>query len=140
MRTMLLVILLLGLVGSLAELILLGHYEDWEQWIPLTLLISALVLFAAYAVTRSGGVLKAIRWVSIAFVVGGITGIVLHYRGNAEFEREMVPTIRGVELVWEALRGATPALAPGTLVQLGLVALAYLYRHPVLAELKTGKN
>ena len=31
MRAMLLVILLLGLVGSLAELILLGHY-DGSRW------------------------------------------------------------------------------------------------------------
>ena len=30
MRGMLLFILLLGLIGSLAELILLGHYEDWK--------------------------------------------------------------------------------------------------------------
>ena len=132
MRVLLLFILLLGLLGSAAELILLGHYEDWKQWVPLTLLFGALSLFAVYGLTRSGRVLRVIRWVSVTFVIAGVTGIVLHYRGNVEFEREMYPSMGGLKLVWEALRGATPALAPGTMIQLGLVALAYLYRHPTL--------
>ena len=41
--------------------------------------------------------------------------------------------MRGLELVWEALKGATPALAPGAMAQLGLVGLAFAYRHPLLS-------
>ena len=38
------------------------------------------------------------------------------------------------KLVWKALRGATPALAPGALAQLGLLGLLYTYRHPALTH------
>ena len=35
---MLLVILVLGLLGTATELILLQHYEDWKQVVPLALI------------------------------------------------------------------------------------------------------
>ena len=37
-RIVLFAILLLGMIGSGAELILLDHTEDWRQWIPLILI------------------------------------------------------------------------------------------------------
>ena len=58
---------------------------------------------------------------------GGLLGLYLHLRGNAEFERELHPAAAGWTLWWDALRGATPALAPGALAQLGLVGLAYAW-------------
>jgi len=133
-RPLLLGILLLGLTGAAAELFLLGHYEDWKQWMPLVLLVGALASFAVYGITRSRHVLRALRWLAVAFIVAGFTGLYLHYSGNAEFEREMVPSIGGAKLVWEALTGATPALAPGTMVQLGLLIWLYLYKHPALVS------
>jgi hypothetical protein len=66
-------------------------------------------------------------------LVSGVLGAWLHYRGNVEFELEMEPALRGLTLFWRAMRGATPALAPGTMIQLGLVGLAYTFRHPALA-------
>jgi hypothetical protein len=139
-RALLLIILLLGLFGSAIELILLGHYDEWKQWIPLGLLAAAIALLAAYGVTRSTRVLRAFRWLAVGFVFAGLLGIFFHYRGNVEFEREMYPQMKGLELIWEALRGATPALAPGTMVQLGLVALAYLYGHPQLTRTAQGET
>ncbi|MFB3131882.1 MAG: hypothetical protein ACE10K_05095, partial [Rhodothermales bacterium] len=52
----------------------------------------------------------------------------------AEFELEMYPTLKGLELFWESIKGATPALAPGTMIQLGLLGWAYTYRHPALIK------
>ena len=37
-RRLILCILLIGMVGSLVELVLLDHDEDLNQWIPLVLL------------------------------------------------------------------------------------------------------
>jgi hypothetical protein len=65
-------------------------------------------------------------------VAAGLVGLSLHYRGNAEFELESDATVKGVALVWAALRGATPALAPGAKVQLGLLGLILAHRHPEL--------
>ena len=67
-----------------------------------------------------------------AFVIAGVAGVILHYRGNAEFELEMHPAVRGFDLFRDAMMGATPALAPGTMAQLGLLGLASTYRHPRL--------
>ena len=62
------------------------------------------------------------------FVGSGVLGVGLHYRGNHEFEREMYPTMAGMELVRNTLTGATPVLAPGSMALLGLVGLAAVHR------------
>jgi hypothetical protein len=67
-------------------------------------------------------------------VVTGLAGLALHYKGNVEFELERDESLRGLKLFWEAIRGATPTLAPGALAQLGLVGLAFTYRHPALID------
>jgi hypothetical protein len=41
-------------------------------------------------------------------------------------------TVGGRVLAWDSLTGDMPALAPGTMFQLGLVGFLYTYRHPVL--------
>jgi hypothetical protein len=51
-----------------------------------------------------------------------------------EFELETYPSISGLALFKEAMMGATPALAPGTMIELGLIGLAYTYRHPLLVR------
>jgi hypothetical protein len=68
----------------------------------------------------------------LLFLVAGGAGVILHYRGNTEFERERDPVIAGWDLFRRALQGATPALAPGTMVLLGSIGLLYAYRHPAL--------
>ena len=60
-------------------------------------------------------------------VAGGIVGLILHYRGNVEFELEMHPAASGLALFWESVRSATPALAPAAMIQLGLLGLVYAY-------------
>ena len=45
---------------------------------------------------------------------------------------KMYPSRQGLELVWEALRGAYPSLAPGTMIMFGLLGLVACLRHPAL--------
>jgi hypothetical protein len=71
-------------------------------------------------------------------LIAGALGVYLHYRGNVEFELEREPTLSGLALLWEAVRGATPALAPGALAQLGLLGLLYAHRHPLLSDPPSG--
>jgi hypothetical protein len=56
----------------------------------------------------------------------------LHLNGNVEFERELHPDERGLEFVRKTVAGATPVLAPGSMSLLGIVGLAFTYRHPAL--------
>ncbi|HEY0151142.1 MAG TPA: hypothetical protein VGB92_04030 [Longimicrobium sp.] len=132
LRRILLAVVLVGIVGLAAELLLLEHYEDVWQWTPLALLAAGLVAGTAVALRPRRGVLLAFRAVMAVYIVAGPLGAYLHLQGNAEFERESDPALTGTALFWESLSGATPALAPGALAQLGLVGLALAYRHPAL--------
>lgn len=134
LRRVLLLIVVVGTVGLVAELLLLEHYEEWTQWLPLAVLaavlISALLVWARPA--RGTIVMfRAIMWIAL---VTGIVGLALHFTGNREFELERDGSLGGWPLVWESLRGATPALAPGALIQLALLGLALTWRHPGLNE------
>jgi len=131
-RTGLLAVFVLGVVGLLGELVLLEHTEDVWQWTPLILLAASLPLLAWHGLTTAAVALRIFRGLMLLFVVVGAAGLLLHYRGNLEFELEMHPGAGGFALVWEALKGATPALAPGTMIQFGLLGLLYCYRHPRL--------
>ena len=57
----------------------------------------------------------------------------LHLRASIEFQREIQPSLSTMALAMKAVRAkAPPALAPGALVQLGLLGLIYTFRHPSL--------
>lgn len=139
LRTFFLIIFLFGLLGSGAELLLLEHTEDFRQWIPLVLMITNLLVLGWHGLTRGPVSMRVFQGTAILFVISGFLGIFLHYQGNVEFELEMYPTITGGELFAKAMKGATPALAPGTMLVLGLLGLAYSYRHPVLRK-RTEEN
>ena len=130
-RRLLLALVAIGAVGLEVELLLLAHWDSAVQYTPLVLL--GVVLVAVLLVWRRPSS-RTVRFfqvvMALCVVVGGV-GILLHYRGNVEFELEHEP-VHGWKLFWESIRGATPALAPGAMAQLGLLGLVYCYRHPAL--------
>lgn len=130
-RRGLLVILLLGMAGMAIELLLLDHFEDTTQLIPLGLLAVGVAVVAWNALGGGRGSVLVVQIVMVLFVAAGVAGAYFHYRANAEFQREIDPTLGGAALLWATLRAKTPpALAPGMMVQLGLIGLAYAYRQP----------
>lgn len=131
-RPLLLGVVALGCVGTEAELLLIGHTEETTQWIPVVLLGLGTLAVAALAVRPSGTLVQLFRGLMGLFLGAGALGIVLHYRGNAEFELEMRSSMAGWELFWNSMTGATPALAPGSLVPIGLVGIIATLRHPAV--------
>lgn len=129
-RDLILGVVVLGIVGLIAELLLQEHTESWQQWIPLVLLGLGLAATVLVRIRPTRGTLRLFQGMMALFLAAGLLGIYLHYAGNVEFVIERTPEIGGFHLVWEALRGATPALAPGALAQLGLLGFIYTYRHP----------
>lgn len=134
LRQLLLALVLLGTVGLEIELALLRHAESLNQWIPhVALLIGLLSTLAVYF--RPGpATLRVFQAVMLVFLIVGGLGVYLHIRGNVEFALERDASLTGTGLIWKALRGATPALAPGALAQLGLLGLLYSYRNPALVR------
>ena len=138
LRAFLLGIFLLGVGGLTLELILLEHYDEYWQWTPYALFGVSTAVLLWYGLTRRPLPIRAFRGLMFVFLAAGAVGIYLHYDGNVEFEREMSPDVLGWALFREAIFGATPALAPGVMVQLGLLGLAYTIRHPALTRRARG--
>jgi hypothetical protein len=126
--TVILTVLMLGTAGLLAELALIAHYEDATQWIPLALLAVALVaLVVDLALARSWTQLL-IQLTMVLIVAAGVLGMYFHFSGSREFQLEMDPQMRGTTLVWHVLRAKSPpTLAPGSMIQLGILGLGYAY-------------
>ena len=61
-------------------------------------------------------------------VFGALVGLATRDRAEQQWRQVVVD---------ERLTGATPALAPGAMVQLGLIGLAYTFRHPALRSAAT---
>ena len=130
LRRVILWLVLFGMLGLAAELVLLEHFDEAWQFAPFVAIVLGVATGGALLARPSRGAVRATRLAMGACVVVAAIGVVLHYRGNAEFELERVPTLSGVALVRESVFGATPALAPGALLHLGLLGLACCWRHP----------
>jgi hypothetical protein len=129
-RRILLAILLIGLVGMGTELLFLKHDEEVTQLIPLVLIGFALATIAWHAAQGSSASLAALQVTMVLFIAAGLLGMYLHFRANLAFQREVDPSIAGQALFWKAMTAKTPpALAPGSMSQLGLIGLAYTYAY-----------
>ena len=130
-RRLLLAILLLGIVGTLTELVLLDHLEEARQWIPIILLGAGMFAILWHIFMQSVASANVMRWIMFGFLASGLAGIYFHYQGSVEFKLESNPTLAGWALFWAAVRAkAPPLLAPGEMIQLGLLGLAYSYVSP----------
>jgi hypothetical protein len=130
-RSTLFALLLLGMVGSGTELVLLNHMEDRLQWVPIILILIGLSASAWHGFRSTALSVRFIQWMFLAFIAAGLAGIYFHYRGSVEFRLESNPSLKGWGLFWQAIFSkAPPLLAPGSMIQLGLLGLVYTYRHP----------
>ncbi|HEX2723908.1 MAG TPA: hypothetical protein VHM24_13410 [Gemmatimonadaceae bacterium] len=118
-------LVLVGIVGLITELLLLDHTDSFNQLIPLLALGAGLAVTIAVWLRPGSTTLRLFKMTMISFVVIGLLGVYLHYSGNVEWARERDPDIAGLALAWRALKGATPALAPGALAQTGLLGLIF---------------
>jgi hypothetical protein len=128
-------LLTLGTTGMSVELVLVGHYADSNQAIPLALAALALFTIAWVAIAPGIWAVRTLQLVMLLYAGAGIVGIALHFQASFEAQRELNPANDNADLVWNAITAITPpALAPGVMVQLGLLGLAYSYKHPALGE------
>ena len=135
-RTILLGIFVLGVGGIATELWLLGHYEELDQFIPVGLVALGAVGVVAAAFRPTPVSVRLFQAVMLLMIVSGFVGVWFHFQATTEFQLEMDPSLRGWALFRKAIVAkAPPALAPGAMIQLGLIGLAYTFRHPALRGL-----
>ena len=131
LRWLLLGLLTVGMAGTALDLVLLNHYEDAWQLPPLALMGVGFIAVAATAARPGAASLAALQGTMILFIVAGFAGLLLHYNGNREFQREIDPTLAGWPLFVKVVTAkAPPALAPASMIQLGLLGLLFAYKHP----------
>jgi len=108
-------LVVLGTTGLAVELVVLEHYTDWNQLIPVAVSGSGLLAAACVALAPNLLTLRVWQFTMLLYVGTGITGITMH----ADVVSDTVDP---------------PLLAPGLFVQLGLLGLLYTFRHPASAE------
>lgn len=133
LRWLLFALLIVGLLVTGIDLMLLDHHEDVWQSIPLILIGIGLLVIVWHAAARDAMSLRVMQAVMALFIGAAATGIVLHYRGNMEFQLELDATLSRWELFNKVIRAkAPPAAAPSVMAQLGLIGLIFTFRHPLL--------
>jgi hypothetical protein len=128
LRGWILAVLVLGLVGTVTELFLLSHYEQAVQLVPVVLILLALAALAWQFFRRDAASLNVLIVIMSLFLLAGFAGFVAHFHGSAEFQLDLDPDIGTWELVQKVLHAkAPPLLAPGMMLQMGLLGLAYVF-------------
>jgi multisubunit Na+/H+ antiporter MnhB subunit len=133
-RRWLLAILVFGLIGTGVELVLLKHYDTPVQFVPLVAITVALAVIVWHTRKYDLPSLRALRATMMLFLLSGVAGVGFHFKGATEFQRDIDPSQSFWDITRKVMRAESPpVLAPGLLMQLGLVGLLYTYRHPALA-------
>ena len=128
LRLWILGVMVLGLLGTVVELVLLSHYEQPVQLVPVVLIVLALIVLAWHVMGHSVASLRVLMGLMILFVLAGFAGFVAHFHGSAEFQLDLEPSLSTWELLDKVMRAkAPPLLAPGMMMQLGLLGLAYVF-------------
>ena len=126
LRQTIVLALLFMMVGTAFELILLEHYEDWQQLIPLVCIGAAMLLVIVLFRSQSRFAVVSFKTVLGLTALSGVYGTYLHLQANYEFEMEMRPTAAGWNLFVESLGGALPTLAPASMIVLALIGYSFL--------------
>lgn len=135
LRQLVLGVLAFEALGLVPELLLQSHFKAPTQLIPFALL--ALTLLAVGLVHFRAG-RASLRFFQVAMLLlaaGGLAGLGFHLSGNLEYARELNPNLPFLPLLWKALQRGAPVLAPGTLVQMGLLGLVFTVRHPAWGQM-----
>jgi hypothetical protein len=127
-QRVLLGLVVITIIGLIPELVLLEHYEEWQQLIPLVLLGLALISTLWLWFLPRRAVLNLFRSVMMLCLASAGLGLYFHYQANVEFVLERHSDYHGWQLFQAAMTGAMPALAPGTMAQLALIGLAATLR------------
>jgi len=114
--------LLFMALGTVMELLLLGHFENAWQFLPIICLVAIGIWLIFFRQHTSGLVY------GLLLICGGtgFTGLLLHFKGNIEFEKEIHPTSDHWTHTLDALSGATPTLAPASMIAIALFSWVYV--------------
>ena len=133
-RLILLITVVSGMIGLEAELFLLGHIKPLLQLIPVLLIALGLGAMAWHRISPNSRSMKLFQTTMALCIASGLIGIVVHLAFSASEATKKDKTLHGLTLFRVALTGVAPPFAPAAMIQIGLVGLAYSFRHPALDD------
>jgi hypothetical protein len=133
-RLILLITVVSGMIGLEAELLLLGHIKPLLQLVPVLLIAFGLGAIAWYRISPGSQSMKLFQGTMALCIASGLIGVIVHLAFSASEATKKDHTLHGLTLLRVALTGAAPPFAPAAMIQIGLVGLAYTFRHPALDE------
>src|SRR5260221_6812259 len=98
-RRWILFVLVLGLTGSGVELLLIEHYEERAQLVPLVLVAASLVVIGWHMASESRASVRGLRLMMLLCLAARAVGVALHFHGAAQFQLEIDPSISRSALV-----------------------------------------
>lgn len=119
-------------LAAAVELVLVDHYEEWQQVLPFATIALGLAAAGWAWASPAPASLRSARWAGALAAATALAGVYFHVEGNLGFAREVRPGEGGLALAWDALSGGNPLLAPGMVALAGVLAAAATYRHPAL--------
>ena len=131
----------LGVAGLLVELAFLRHWSTLGALVVWPAIAAAAVATVGLARRPSAGRVRLVRWLALGVVVVGAVGVILHVNENllaGPLDRAYASTwdtLSVVEQLFLAITGGVgpaPALAPGSMSELGLAIALATVRHPAL--------
>ena len=114
-RKLLYILMFFTAGGMVLELLLLEHFESFYQAIPF-LVLAVFIPGMIWYKSRKGQLV-----LSILMGLTGLVGMGFHLTSNRDFEKEMRPSLSGLDLFFETLTGALPVMAPGAFISLALI-------------------
>ena len=121
-------------LGTIVELWLEEHTGTAVQIIPFILCGLAFLAIVWVLLSPNRSSLLALRGTMLLVGLGSLFGVYEHIEHNLAFELEIRPNAAVSDVFLEALKGASPLLAPGILGLAALIALAATYYHPRLSH------
>jgi hypothetical protein len=134
LRRFLLVLAVILFAGALVELWLVGHTEDWIQWIPFVLSIAGSIAALIVLLRTSAATVRLLRVGMVIIVLGTLFGIYQHIAGNIAFAREVDRNASTEKLIRRGLDGGNPLLAPGILAVAAVLGLGATYKYEVTRQ------
>ena len=98
------------------------------QFVPLVLMVLGAVALVWHVVRKDTASLRALQIIMGLFVLSGFAGMAAHFHGSMEYQLELNPDLSLGELLEKIAQAkAPPLLAPGMMIQMGLLGLAYAF-------------
>ena len=117
-------------LGTIVELWLTEHTEEPIQYLPFVICVLALLSILAVALRPSRPTILTLRGIMGLSAAVSFFGAFEHFTANYGFAQEIQPNAAMPQLIWSALHGASPLLAPGILGLMAILAIAATYAHP----------